>query len=259
MTFAHTPLTAKRVPKHLDLALVDATPLSLAIAATRQMNASHEQCAMRVLTAYHEAAHFVAMVDARDPVISVMVAPNPLSRKSYNGGMVCGLNNRLYENEWFTTLAGSTCEYVLLNPPNQNHLSAALFHDFKQAETECRRWYTHEVEMGRLDGPAEKYVAAVFDGGRAGSRAWDFIHSRWQLICLCATVFLMYGDRNGEVGRPVIDALREAVAERMVKRWPTKHRSDSPVALRNSLPADVLTIWREHSPHIDPEDWAEVA
>jgi hypothetical protein len=259
MTSAHTPLTAKRVSKHLDLALVDATPLSLTIAAPRQKNASHEQCAMRLLTALHEATHFVAMVEARDPVISVMVAPNPVSRKSYNGVMVCGLNNSLYENEWFTTLVGSTFEYLLLNPPNQNHLSPAFFHDFEQAETECRRWYTHEVEAGRLDGPAEKYVAAAFDGGRAGSRAWNFIHSHWQLVDLCATAFLMYGDRKGEVGRPVIDALREAVAERMVKRWPTKHRSDSPVSLRNSLPADVLAIWRKHSPHTDPGDWAEVA
>jgi hypothetical protein len=257
MTFAHTPLTAKRVPKHLDLDFVDATPLTLDVASPRQMKLPHEQCAMRVLTAYHEAAHFVAMVDAGDPPFSVTVAPNPTTRRSGNCGMVCGAKSGMYENEWFTTLVGSMAEFVLLSTPGQSHFSPALFHDCERAEAEALVWYTHEVEMGRLDGPAEKHVIAAF--GDLATRARSYILQHWQLICLCATVFLIYGDRNGEVGRPVIDALRAAVAERMKSSWPTQHRSSSPTALRNSLPADVLTIWRKHSPHIDPEDWAEVA
>jgi hypothetical protein len=258
MTHVRTPLNAPRVPKQLDLAFVDANALTLSVAAPRRMNLPHEQQAMRVLTALHEATHFVAMIDADDPPFSVMVAPNPTTRRSGNCGMVCGANNSFYENEWFTTLVGSTVEFVLLSTPGQGHFSPAFIHDANQAETEARTWYTHEVEMGRLVGPAERHVAAAL-GDDLAARARNYILKHWQLIDLCATVFLIYGDRQGKVSKEVIDALRAAVAERIKTPWPTQHRSCSPTALRNSLPPDVQGIWRKHSPHIDLEDWPEVA
>jgi hypothetical protein len=223
------------------------------------MSTSYEQRAMRLLTALHEATHFVAMIEERDPIMSVMVAPKPVGRRTNSGGMVCGLNNGGYENEWFTTLVGSTVEYVLLNPPGYDHLSPAFFHDFERAVAECRNWYKNEVEMGRLEGPAEMYVVSAFDGGRVGSRARNYIVKRWMLIDLCATAFLIYGNRKGEVSREVIAALKDAVTKRLTSPWPKQHRSASPAALRNSLPSDVLSVWQKHSPHIDPDEWLDVA
>lgn len=259
MAYVRTPLNAKRVPKYLDLAFIDETPLTLDVASPRQMNRAHEVRAMRLLAAVHEATHFVALVDAGDPVFQVMVAPNPITRTKGNGGVVCGLNNGGYEDEWFTTLVGSAVEYLLLNLPGQGHYSSAFIHDFQQAENEARKWYTHEVEMDRLDGPAENHVAAALGGGRPGERAQSFILKHWPLIDLCATAFLIYGDRNGEVARAVIGEIKEVVARRLKNPRHTQHRSSSPATLRNSLPPDVLSIWREHSPHVELGDWPEMA
>lgn len=252
MTYVRTPLNAPRVPKYLDLAFVDATPLTLRVARPRQMILPYEQQAVRVLTALHEGAHFIAMVEAGDPIISVVVAPNPITRTKGNCGMVCGAKSGMYENEWWTTLVGAHAEFMLLSTPGQSHFSRALFHDCERAETEALVWYRQQVEMGRLDGPAEKHVVAAFDD--LATRARNYILKHWQLIDLCATVFLIYGNRKGEVSREVIGALEDVVTDRMKIPWPTQHRSSSPAALLNSLPADVLDIWRKHSPHIDPED-----
>lgn len=262
MTNVRTPLNATRVPKQLDLAFVDATALTLDVASPRQMNLTHEQRAMRVLASAHEATHFIAMVEVGDPVFQVMVAPNPTTRRSRSGGMVCGLNNRGYENEWLTTLMGAHVEFMLLNPyPCHHHsalpvqLSPAFFNDCEQAETECRNWYESEVALGRLDGPAEKHIAdALADGRGLVAFLETYVTQRWRLIDLCATAFLIYGDQGGQVGREVIATLEDVVTERMKTTWPTHHRSSSPAALLNNLPPDVLSIWRKHSPHTDLED-----
>jgi len=267
MTYVRTPLNAPRVPKYLDLAFVDSTPLTLRVATPRQMNVPYEQQAVRVLTAQHEGAHFVAMVEVGDPIISVMVAPNPITRTKGNCGMVCGAKSGMYENEWLTTLVGAHAEYMLLNPYPRHlnsappiQLSSALFHDCDQAEKACRNWYEGEVAQGRLDGPAEKHIADALANGR-GLVAYleTYITQRWQLIELCGTVFLIYGDSKGNVGKEVIDALEEVVRSRLNTPWDKQHRSSSPAALLKSLPPDVLGIWRKHSPHIDPEDWPDAA
>lgn len=259
MAYVPTPLNAKRVPTQLDLAFVDANALTLSVAAPRRVNLSYEDQAMRPLAALHEAAHFVAMIEFGDHPIKVVVAMKPTTTRKGCAGMVFGAKTGNYENEGFVTLVGSTFEFLMMSAPGHSHMSPAFYHDAAQAETDWRNWYTYRMDAGKLGGPAEKHVAAAFDDGRVAQRAQDYIHSRWQLIDLCATVFLIYGDRNGEVARPVIDALHDAVAERMKTPWPTQHRSSSPTALRNSLPPDVLSIWRKHSPHTDLEDWPEVA
>lgn len=259
MAHVRTPLNVHRVPKYLDLAFVDATPLTLGIAAPRHMNLPYEQQAMRLLTAPHEATHFVAMIEFGDHPIKVVVAMKPATTRKGCAGMVFGAKTGNYENEGFVTLLGSTFEFLMMSAPGHSHMSPAFYHDAAQAETDWRNWYTYRVDTGKLGGPAEKHVAAAFDDGRVAQRAQDYIHSRWQLIDLCATVFLIYGDRNGEVARPIIDALHDAVAERMKNPWPTQHRSSSPATLRSSLPPDVLSIWRKHSPHTDLEDWPKVA
>lgn len=251
MPFEPTPLTAKRVPKYLDPDFVDETPLTLDVAAPRQTKADREQCAMRVLTALHEATHFVAMVEADDPVFQVKIAPNPITQKKGCCGMVWGANCGAYEDEWFTTAVGSAVEFLLLNPPGQAHFSAAFIHDFKQAENGARTWYTGEVERGRLDGPAESHVAAALGEGRPAVRAKSFILKRWPLIDLCATAFLIYGDRKGNVGRDVIATLSEVVRTRLDAPWNQRSRSMSPSDLLDNLPSDVLSIWRKHSPHVD--------
>lgn len=267
MTYVRTPLNAPRVPKYLDLAFVDATALTLRVASPRQMNLPYEQQAVRMLTALHEAAHFVAMAEVGDPIISVMVAPNPTTRRSGNCGMVCGAKSGMYENEWLTTLVGAHAEYMLLNP-YPHHLnsappcqqSPAFWNDCDQAKTLCRNWYEAEVGQGRLDGPAEKHIAdALADGRGLAAYLETYITQRWQLIELCATAFLIYGDRGGKVGTEVIGALEDVVTDRMKTQWPKQRRSSSPAALLNTLPPDVLGIWRKHSPHIEPEDWPDAA
>ncbi len=271
MTYVRTPLNAPRVPKYIDQAFVDATALTLRVASPRQMNLPYEQQAVRMLTALHEGAHFVAMAEVGDPVISVVVAPNPITRRKGNCGMVCGAKSGGYENEWLTTLVGAHAEYMLLNPYPRHlnstvvsllplQLSAAHWHDCEQAEKACRNWYEGEVGQGRLDGPAEKHIAdALADGRGLVAYLETYILQRWQLIELCATVFLIYGDSKGKVGTEVIGELEDVVTERMKTPWPKQHRSSSAAALLNSLPPDVLGIWRKHSPHIDPEDWPDAA
>lgn len=265
MGYVANPLTVNRVPKHLDLAFVDATPLTLDIAAPRQMEATYDQCAMRVLTALHEAAHFVAMVDAGDPVFQVMVAPNPITRREGNGGMVCGVKSGMYESEWFTTLVATGVEYVLLSRPNEAHFTDAFIHDYRQSEKEFRVWYEYEIQMGKISGTVEELTRETFASEYAAKRVNQFIRKRWALIDFCATVFLIYGDKRGEVSREVIDALEDVVSARLKSNWPTwpdwpaPNRSTSPTALLNSLPPDVPAIWRKHSPHVEMEDWLDVA
>lgn len=259
MAFVRTPLTCKRVPKHFQLAFVDANPLTLDVASPRQADIPYEQRAMRVLAALHEATHAVAMVEFGDRPWAVTIAINPITTSKGFAGRVWGAKEGNYENEGFVTLLGSTFEFLMLSTPSHPHMSEAFYHDAKQAETDWRNWYTYMVSMGKLDGPAEKHVAAAFDDGRAGLRATEYINSRWPLIDLYATALLVYNDHRGEVGRNVIHELNEVVAKRLTKRWPVGCRSESPVALRSSLPPDVLSIWRKHSPHTNLEDWAEVA
>lgn len=256
MAFLSTPLNAKRVPKYLDLAFVDNTPLTLDVASPRQMNRAHEQQAVRLLTALHEAAHFVAMVEAGSPPFSVFIAPNPISRKNGNCGMVCGANDgRYYEDEWFTTLVSTGVEYSLLNNPHEEYISHAYVHDYRQSEREFRVCCEDAIQMGKLTGEVEAHTAALFATPKAAHRVCNFIRTRWLLIDLCATVFLIYADNKGNVGKEVIDELRDVVRHRLsTDHWPKENRSSSPAEFRKNLPADILEIWRKYSPQTQIEE-----
>lgn len=256
MAFLCTPLNAKRVPKYLDLTFVDDTRLTLSIAAPRFARTSRDQQAMRLLTAIHESAHFVAMVEAGSPPFSVFIAPNPISRRNGNCGMVCGANDgRYYEDEWFTTLVATGVEYLLLNYPHEEYISHAYVHDYRQSEKEFRIWCEDAIQMGKLTGEVEAHTAALFATPKAAHRVCNFIRTRWQLIELCATVFLIYADNKGNVGKEVIDELRDVVRYRLsAEQWPKSNRSSSPVEFRKNLPADVMDIWRKYSPHVDIND-----
>jgi len=182
MTYVRTPLNAPRVPKQLDLAFVDATPLTLGIAAPRHTDLPHEQQAMRVLTALHEATHFVAMIEFGDHPIQVVVAMKPTTTRKGCAGMVFGAKTGNYENEGFVTLVGSAFEFLMMSTPGHSHMSPAFYHDAEEAETDWRNWYAYMVDMEKLDGPAENHVAAAFDEGRVAQRAQDFILKHWHLL-----------------------------------------------------------------------------
>lgn len=180
--------------------------------------------------------------------------------------MVCGAKSGMYENDWLTTLVGAQAEFMLLNPYPRYLYSAlpyqqsmAYWTDCDQAETLCRNWYEGEVAQGRLEGPAEKHIANALANGRSLAAYLEtYTTQRWPLIDLCGTVFLIYGDNKGEVGAEVIGALEDVVRTRLDAPWDKQHRSSSPAALLNSLPPDVLGIWRKHSPHVDQEDIAHI-
>ena len=109
--------------------------------------------------------------------------------------------------------------------------------------------------MGKMRGSVEEHTAALFSSPRAANRVNEFIHTRWALLDLCATVFLIYADKQGNVGSEIIDALREIVRERLLPaQWPKSNRSTSPADFRRQLPDDVFAIWRKHSPPADLND-----
>ncbi len=244
----------KPTPK-LDVARIDRTPLTLEIASIHPPKLNHEQRAMRLLAAIHEAAHFVSMVEEGDQVFTVSIAVNPVSKR-HPAGMVQGLRNTMYEREYITTRMGMVTEWALLNhdtglPPV---LSLAAVNDGRQSEQEALAWYSYQADMERLDGTVDEAMKQAFAPSQP-AQDLRYLARRWELIDLCATAFLLHADKSGGVSQAIVREIQELVQFRLIDRaWPCETRSSRYVTFRDKLGSDIVHIWRHQSPDVPIAD-----